>query len=216
VGEHLRGQPAAAGPVCSCSPDRPPARPAAPPRRPQGPGCRLWDGSAAAAGTTAVSPGRACRCRPGQGNAGRGHGSDPTELRIHYLRAGAEHLPFTEEVFDLVVAIMSLRHWTDRAAGIAEIGRVLTPGGVLVLADVFPSSRRPTLMGSLLLRRRRPTLPEQLDAALTAHRLAVLGCHHTPWFSLPDAQVVAAQRQSAPRVPRGEWCGRAVRGTSCG
>jgi ubiquinone/menaquinone biosynthesis C-methylase UbiE len=55
----------------------------------------------------------------------------PTELRIHYLRAGAEHLPFTEEVFDLVVAIMSLRHWTDRAAGIAEIGRVLTPGGVL-------------------------------------------------------------------------------------
>jgi ubiquinone/menaquinone biosynthesis C-methylase UbiE len=65
-----------------------------------------------------------------------------TELRIHYLHAGAERLPFTDEVFDLVFATMSMRHWTDQAAGIAEIGRVLTRGGVLVLADVFPSSPR--------------------------------------------------------------------------
>jgi len=83
----------------------------------------------------------------------------PTELGVRYIRAGAEHLPFTEGVFDLVVATMSMRHWTDRAAGIAETGRVLTPGGVCVLADVFPSSPRPTLMGSMLLRRRRPSLP---------------------------------------------------------
>jgi len=75
-----------------------------------------------------------------------------TELRIHYLHAGAEHLPFTDEMFDLVFATMTMRHWTDQAAGIAEIGRVLTPGGVLVLADVFPSSPRRTLLASLLLR----------------------------------------------------------------
>jgi SAM-dependent methyltransferase len=136
-----------------------------------------------------------------------------TKLRIHYLHAGAEHLPFTDEVFDLVVATMSMRHWTDQAAGIAEIGRVLTPGGVCVLADVFPSSPRPTptLMGSMLPRRRRPSLPGQLDAALTAYRLAVLGRDHTPWFRLPDAQVIAAQRQSTPsRPPSGEWSGRTV------
>jgi ubiquinone/menaquinone biosynthesis C-methylase UbiE len=122
----------------------------------------------------------------------------PTELGVRYIRAGAEHLPFTEEVFDLVFATMSMRHWTDQAAGIAEIGRVLTPGGVCVLADVFPSSPRPTLMGSMLQRRRRPSLPSELDASLTAHRLAVLGCNHTPWFRLPDAQVIAAKRQSTP------------------
>jgi ubiquinone/menaquinone biosynthesis C-methylase UbiE len=93
------------------------------------------------------------------------------ELRIHYLHVGAEHLPFTDEVFDLVFATMSMRHWTDQAAGIAEIGRVLTPGGVLVLADVFPSSPRQPLTASLLLRRRRrPSLPGQLDAALVAAR----------------------------------------------
>jgi len=103
-----------------------------------------------------------------------------TELRIHYLHAGAEHLPFTDEMFDLVFATMTMRHWTDQAAGIAEIGRVLTPGGVLVLADVFPSSPRRTLLASLLLRRRRPSLPGQLDAALTAHRLTLVGYDRTP------------------------------------
>jgi ubiquinone/menaquinone biosynthesis C-methylase UbiE len=126
-----------------------------------------------------------------------------TKLGIHYVRAGAEHLPFTDEVFDLVFATMSMRHWIDQAAGIAEISRVLTPGGVLVLADVFPSNPRQSLTASLLLRRRRPRLPGELDAALTAHRLALVGYDHTPWFSLPDAQVIATQRRSAARPTRG-------------
>lgn len=142
-----------------------------------------------------------------------------TELRIHYFHAGAERLPFTDEVFDLVFATMSMRHWTDQAAGIAEIGRVLTRGGVLVLADVFPSSPRQTFTASLLLRRRRPSLPGELDAALTAHRLALVGFDHTPWFSLPDAQVIAAQRQSIAMPLRGSGatapCG-ASSVTSCG
>jgi ubiquinone/menaquinone biosynthesis C-methylase UbiE len=125
-----------------------------------------------------------------------------TELGIHYLHAGAEHLPFTDEVFDLVFATMSMRHWTDQAAGIAEIGRVLTRGGVLVLADVLPSSPRQTFTASLLLRRRRPSLPGELDAALTAHQLAVIAYDHTPWFSLPDAQVIAAQRPTTARPLR--------------
>jgi ubiquinone/menaquinone biosynthesis C-methylase UbiE len=61
----------------------------------------------------------------------------PTKLAVRYVHARAECLPFTDEVFDLVFATLSLRHWTNPAAGIAEIGRVLTPGGLLVLADVF-------------------------------------------------------------------------------
>jgi ubiquinone/menaquinone biosynthesis C-methylase UbiE len=66
----------------------------------------------------------------------------PTKLAIRYVHGRAERLPFTDDVFDLVFATLSLRHWTSASAGIAEIGRVLTPGGVLVLADVFPSCRR--------------------------------------------------------------------------
>ena len=130
-----------------------------------------------------------------------------SELGIRYLHAGAEHLPFTSEVFDLVFATMSVRHWTDQAAGIAEIGRVLSPGGVLVLADVFPSSPRQTLTASLLLRRRRPSLPGDLAAALTAHRLALVGCDHTPWFGLPDAQVIATRRHVS-QSRQTMWAGR--------
>src|SRR6266511_242284 len=64
------------------------------------------------------------------------------ELAIRHVRAAAERLPFASRVFDLVVATMSLRHWTDVATGIAQIDRVLAPGGVLVVADVFSTCGR--------------------------------------------------------------------------
>jgi ubiquinone/menaquinone biosynthesis C-methylase UbiE len=117
----------------------------------------------------------------------------PTELAICYVHGRAECLPFTDEVFDLVFTTLSLRHWTDLFAGIAEIGRVLTSGGLLVLADVFPSCRNqgPALP---MLRRQRAAVPAELGAVLAAHRLAVIGSDHTPWFSLPDVQVIAARQ----------------------
>jgi ubiquinone/menaquinone biosynthesis C-methylase UbiE len=122
----------------------------------------------------------------------------PTELAIRYVHACAEQLPFTDELFDLVFATMSVRHWTDRAAGIAEIGRVLTPGAVVVLADVFPAScRRRAVTVPPLRRRRRPSVPAELDSVLAAHRLAVVGFDHTRWLRLPDVQVIAAQHQPA-------------------
>jgi ubiquinone/menaquinone biosynthesis C-methylase UbiE len=120
-----------------------------------------------------------------------------TRLAVGYVHGRAECLPFTNDVFDLIFTTLSLRHWTDLATGIAEIGRVLIPGGVVVLADVFPSCRRsgPALA---LLRRRHTVLPAELGAALAAHRLAVIGRTHTPWFRLPDVQVIAARRQRQP------------------
>ncbi len=77
---------------------------------------------------------------------------------------------------------------------ILEIGRVLTPDGVLLLADVFPSSPRP---GPALPRRRRrhPVMPAELGPVLAAHRMTVIGHDHTPWFRLPDVQVIAARQQ---------------------
>jgi SAM-dependent methyltransferase len=121
----------------------------------------------------------------------------PTSLAVGYVHGRAECLPFTHEVFDLIVATLSLRHWTDLPAGVAEIGRILTPGGVLILADVFPSSHRPG--PALAMRRRRhPVVPAELGTALAAHRMAVIGRDHTPWFCLPDVQVIAARRQPQP------------------
>jgi hypothetical protein len=94
---------------------------------------------------------------------------------------------------------MSLRHWTDLSAGAAEISRVLTPGGVLVLADVLPGCRRP---GPALpvLRRRHVVVPAELGAVLAAQRLGVIGSDHTHWFRLPDVQVIAARKPPQPQV----------------
>jgi ubiquinone/menaquinone biosynthesis C-methylase UbiE len=120
----------------------------------------------------------------------------PTTLAVGYVHGRVECLPFTDEVFDLIVATLSLRHWTDLPAGIAEIGRVLTPGGVVVLADVYPSCRRgPALT---MLRRRHAVVPAELAMALAAHHLDVIGRDHTSWFGLPDVQVIAARRQRQP------------------
>jgi SAM-dependent methyltransferase len=105
-------------------------------------------------------------------------------------------LPFTDDAFDLVFTTLSLRHRTDLSAGIAETGRVLTPGGLLVLAEVFPSRRRGPALPML---RRRHAAPAELGTVLAAHRLAVIGSDHIPWFSLPDVQVIGA-RQPHPRM----------------
>jgi ubiquinone/menaquinone biosynthesis C-methylase UbiE len=116
----------------------------------------------------------------------------PTKLAVRYVHGRAECLPFTNDVFDLVFTTLSPRHWTDLSAGIAEIGRVLTPGGLLVVADVFPSCRR---RGSALpVLRRHATVPAELGAVLTAHHMAVIDSDQTRWFSLPDVQVIAARQ----------------------
>jgi ubiquinone/menaquinone biosynthesis C-methylase UbiE len=90
---------------------------------------------------------------------------------------------------------MSLRHWTDPPAGIAEISRVLTRDGLFVLADVLPSRRRRRSRLALpMLRRGHADIPAELSAVLAAHHLAVVGTDHTCWFSLPDVQVIAARQ----------------------
>ncbi|REF35524.1 class I SAM-dependent methyltransferase [Thermasporomyces composti] len=44
-------------------------------------------------------------------------------------------LPFADESFDLVVSSFSLHHWEDPEAAVAELARVLRPGGALVIYD---------------------------------------------------------------------------------
>ena len=128
----------------------------------------------------------------------------PTRLAVRYVQGRAECLPFPHQVFDLVFTTLSLRHWTDLPAGIAEIGRVLTPGGVVVLADVVPSGRRPGPALPRLLRRRHPVVPAELGTALAARRMDLIGRAHTPWFQLPDVQVIAAMKGNSPLWARPE------------
>ena len=57
--------------------------------------------------------------------------------------ASAEELPFEDNAFGGAVASMTLHHWADAGQGLAELARVLRPGGTLAIADIdLPSPAR--------------------------------------------------------------------------
>lgn len=58
---------------------------------------------------------------------------------IRFQQATAEALPFLDASFDLVFSTMTFHHWNDQGGGIAEIARVLTPGGRWLLAEFVAS-----------------------------------------------------------------------------
>ena len=54
---------------------------------------------------------------------------------VDFVIADAERLPFLDETFDLVTVRIAPHHFADVRAATAEIARVLTPGGRLVVID---------------------------------------------------------------------------------
>jgi ubiquinone/menaquinone biosynthesis C-methylase UbiE len=62
----------------------------------------------------------------------REHGPE----QIGYARASADRLPYEDGRFDLIVSTMSFHHWRSQSAGLAEVARVLAPGGTFVLVDL--------------------------------------------------------------------------------
>lgn len=72
---------------------------------------------------------------------------DRTSLRAHRVaalptgQATAHRLPFAERTFDLVVSSWVFEHLSDPAETLAEVGRVLQPGGRLIF--LTPNGRHP-------------------------------------------------------------------------
>jgi ubiquinone/menaquinone biosynthesis C-methylase UbiE len=91
---------------------------------------------------------------------------------INFQRALAEKLPFPDGQFGLVFSTMTFHHWSDRQAGIAEIGRVLTSSGRWILADFIATGA----LGYVRRLFRLHQFPErgQLDAMLAAAGLRVV------------------------------------------
>lgn len=113
------------------------------------------------------------------------------------VRAAAERLPFADAVFDLVTATLTYRHWADQAAGVAEIARVLCPGGVFGLAAVVtPPPSRGRLRSARLGR-----LPVSLTAALGGAGLRTDSVELVAGFGpIPEVTFVLARRVPARRV----------------
>lgn len=52
-----------------------------------------------------------------------------------FVVAAAEALPFPDASFDAVTSSMSMHHWGSARSGLAEVGRVLRPGGTALIVD---------------------------------------------------------------------------------
>jgi SAM-dependent methyltransferase len=69
--------------------------------------------------------------------------SSAVDVRITWMLASAERLPLPDAAATVLWSVSSLHHWDDQAAGLAEVRRVLAPGGRVLLAErlVRPGAR---------------------------------------------------------------------------
>jgi ubiquinone/menaquinone biosynthesis C-methylase UbiE len=58
--------------------------------------------------------------------------------RVAFVQAVAERLPLARETFDIVLLVTVLGELDDRAAALAEVHRVLKPGGMLSISEHLP------------------------------------------------------------------------------
>ena len=91
--------------------------------------------------------------------------SQSCDPRLRFLVGFAEAVPYADASFDLVVSTTSFDHWCDQQAGLLECARVLAPGGLLVLADLFSILLTPTLVGTRRHKARTKRRARRLFAA---------------------------------------------------
>lgn len=122
------------------------------------PGWRVLD-LACGLGTSATALSRVFRCHvtgldigADAANASRQRAlNEPMPADVSFVRGDAEMPPFRSEAFDAVVIECATSLFPDKPAAIAEVRRLLRPGGVIGLADVSvePGSLPPELDGTV-------------------------------------------------------------------
>jgi SAM-dependent methyltransferase len=80
------------------------------------------------------------------------------------IQAGAEHLPFEDDSFDAAMAVLTLHHWDDLAAGLSEIVRVARDRIVIVTFDPDRAGEQWIVRDYLPETPRKPSIAQILGA----------------------------------------------------
>jgi ubiquinone/menaquinone biosynthesis C-methylase UbiE len=120
----------------------------------------------------------------------RRHATD-LDLEVDLRVAAAEALPFDDDSFDTAVCTLSLCTIPDPAASIAEMKRVLRPGGQLLLLDHIGSSWWPIWAAQRLI--------EQLTIRAAGEHMTR---RQLPLVEAAGFEIVETQRLKAGTVER--------------
>lgn len=93
----------------------------------------------------------------------------PADSSIAWHHAPAEKMPLEDERFDVVLCGMGLQFFSDRAAGLREIHRVLAPGGRLVANVPGPTPPPLQAMADGLARHVSPGSAGFVNAVFSLH-----------------------------------------------
>ncbi|MER6051529.1 class I SAM-dependent methyltransferase [Streptomyces sp. NPDC001793] len=122
-----------------------------------------------------------------------------------------ENLPIDDESIDLAVCSLAMTHLPDVSSGIAELARVLRPGGRIILSDLHPFVI--SLQGQcvfvrdtdqLAFVRNHVHLPGRYLAAFHAAGLTVRECHE-PVFN--GRLAPGGYEEAIPDAARAAWDG---------
>jgi ubiquinone/menaquinone biosynthesis C-methylase UbiE len=91
------------------------------------------------------------------------HNAAELGLSVETAACDASQLPFEDDSFDKVLCEDVLEHVDDEAGTLREIGRVLRPGGLLVLETINPASPRALRNYFADLTHAQPLAPETLE-----------------------------------------------------